>query len=178
MSCETWIYYEMFISVDAVEKSNFNFKLVWEKTVYALSHWLFATLWTVPRQAPLSMDSPGKNTGVGCHALLQEIFLTQGSNRGSCISCIAGGFLTHRTIWEVCVCVLVMQWCPALCDPMDCSPPGSSVHGIFQARILEWVAISFSMESSWPRLWTWVSCITGRLFTYWATGKTGKPRLI
>ena len=40
--------------------------------------------------------------------------------------------------------VLVAQSCPTLCDPMDCSPPGSSVHGIFQARILEWVAISFS----------------------------------
>ena len=42
------------------------------------------------------------------------------------------------------VCVLVAQTCPTLCDPMDCSPPGSSVHGIHQARILEWVAISFS----------------------------------
>ena len=49
-----------------------------------LSHfscvWLFVTLWTVAHQAPLSMDSPGKSTGIGCHALLQEIFLTQGSN--------------------------------------------------------------------------------------------------
>ena len=44
----------------------------------------------------------------------------------------------------LCVCVLVAQLCPALCDPMDCSPPGSSVHGILQARILEWVAIPFS----------------------------------
>ena len=44
----------------------------------------------------------------------------------------------------VCVCTLVAQLCPTLCDPMDCSPPGSSVHGILQARILEWVAISFS----------------------------------
>ena len=42
----------------------------------------------------------------------------------------------------------VVQLCPTLCDPMDCSPPGSSVHGIFQARILEWVAISFSRGSS------------------------------
>ena len=48
------------------------------------------------------------------------------------------------------VCVLVAQSCPTLCDPMDCSPPSSSVHGIFQARILEWVAISFSREFSWP----------------------------
>ena len=51
------------------------------------------------------------------------------------------------------------------CNPMDCSLPGSSVHGIFQARILEWVAISFSMGSSWPRDWSHISCITGRFST-------------
>ena len=59
--------------------------------------------------------------------------------------------------------------CPAPCDPMDCSLPGFSVHGIFQARVLEWVAISFSRGSSWSRDWTWVSCIVGRCFTVWAT---------
>ena len=57
---------------------------------------------------------------------------------------------------------------------MDCSPPGSSVHGILQARILEWIAIPFSRGSSQPRDWTQVSCITGRFFTVWATGKTKK----
>ena len=49
------------------------------------------------------------------------------------------------------VCVSVAQACPTLCDPMDCSPPGSSVHGILQARILDWVAISLSRGSSQPR---------------------------
>ena len=63
----------------------------------------------------------------------------------------------------------VAQSCPILCDPMDCSPPGSSIHGIFQARVLEWVAISFSRGSSWPRGWTQVSHIAGRCFTIWAT---------
>ena len=52
---------------------------------------------------------------------------------------------------------------------MDCSLPGSSVHGISQARRLEWVAIFFSRGSSWPRYWTPVSCIAGRFFTIWAT---------
>ena len=52
---------------------------------------------------------------------------------------------------------------------MDCSPPGSSIHGIFQARVLEWVAISFSRGSSWPRDWTQVSRVAGRHFTIWAT---------
>ena len=63
----------------------------------------------------------------------------------------------------------VAQSCPTLCNPMDCSPPGSSVHGIFQARILEWVTISFSRRSSRPREWTRVSGIVGRLFMAWAT---------
>ena len=63
----------------------------------------------------------------------------------------------------------VTQSCPTLCDPMDCSLPGSSVHGILQARVLEWVAISFSRRSSQPRDWTCVSCIVGRCFTIWAT---------
>ena len=59
--------------------------------------------------------------------------------------------------------------CPTLCDPMDCNLPGSFVHGIFQARVLEWVAISFSRGSSQSRDWTWVSRIVGRCFTIWAT---------
>ena len=50
---------------------------------------------------------------------------------------------------SLCCCCVVTKLCPTLCDPMDCSPPSSSVHGIFQARMLEWVAISFSRGSSW-----------------------------
>ena len=63
----------------------------------------------------------------------------------------------------------VTQSCPTLCDPMDCSLSGSSIHGIFQARVLEWIAISFSRESSQPRNRTRVSHIAGRCFTVWAT---------
>ena len=65
----------------------------------------------------------------------------------------------------------VAQLCPTLCYPMDCSPTGPSVQGIFQARLLEWIAISFSRGSSKPRDRTWVSCIAGTLFTVWATRK-------
>jgi len=57
-----------------------------------------------------------------------------------------------------------------LCGLMGCSSPGSSTHGILQARILEWVAMPFSRQSSWPRDGTRVSCIVGRFFTVWATG--------
>ena len=65
----------------------------------------------------------------------------------------------------VCVCVLVAQLYLTLCDPMDCSSPGSSVHGILQARILEWVARPFSRAASQLRNGTWVSHIEGRFFT-------------
>ena len=68
--------------------------------------------------------------------------------------------------------VLVTQLCLTLCDPMDYSPPGSSVHGILQARILESVTISFSRGSSWPRDRTQVSCIAGKFFTIWTKGKS------
>ena len=68
---------------------------------------------------------------------------------------------------NMCVCVFA-QASPALCDPMDCSPPSSSVHGIFQARILEWVAIFFSKGTSRPRHQihvSWVAYI-GRQILY------------
>ena len=77
-----------------------------------------------------------------------------------------------RNFWSGCLLAcLVAQSCPTLCGPMDCSPPGSSVHGIFQIRILEWIAISFSTGSAWPWDWTCVSCITGGFFTCWAIRK-------
>ena len=64
---------------------------------------------------------------------------------------------------------LVAQSCLILCDPMDCSPPGSPDHGILQARILEWVAIPSSRGSSWPSDWPLVSCIADGSVTIWAT---------
>ena len=67
------------------------------------------------------------------------------------------------------MCTELLQFCPTLCDLLDCSLPGSVVHRIFQARILEWVAISFSRGSSHPRDWTCISCLldwqSGRFFT-------------
>ena len=72
----------------------------------------------------------------------------------------------------------VAQSCPTLCDPMDCSLPGSSIHGIFQARVLEWVAISFSRGSSRPKDRTRVSRIVGRCFVIWATREIHPGRLV
>ena len=66
-------------------------------------------------------------------------------------------------------CVLVISACTTPCDTVEHSPPNSSVHGILQARILEWVVIPSSRESSQPRGWTQVSHIAGRFFTSWGT---------
>ena len=73
------------------------------------------------------------------------------------------------SIWGI--VLLIAQSCPTLYNPTDWRPPGSSVHGILQARAMEWILIPFSRGSSWPRDQTWVSCIAGRFFTIWATGK-------
>ena len=106
---------------------------------------------TVTCQVPLSMGIPGKNTAVGCHFLFHRIFPTQESNL-SLLYWHAGSLpLSHQEnpsdTAHICTCS-VAQSCPFLCNPMNCSLSGSSVHGIFQARILEWVAISTSRGSS------------------------------
>ena len=74
-------------------------------------------------------------------------------------------YIHHSTAYSC----LVAKSCPTLRDPMDCSPSGSSVHEILQARILEWVAISFSRGSSQPRDWTHISCIGKWILYHWAT---------
>ena len=84
-----------------------------------------------PTWLPRPWDSPGMNTGVSCHFLLQCMKVKSESK--------------------------VAQSCPTLLDPMECSPPGSSIHGIFQARVLEWGAITFS-ESQFLfvlQIWVW-----------------------
>ena len=78
-----------------------------------------------PTSLPHPWDSPGKSTGVGCHFLLQCMKVKSESE--------------------------VAQSCPTLSDPMDCSLPSFSIHGIFQARVLEWGAIAFSKISEWIR---------------------------
>ena len=126
-------------------------------------------------------DSLGQNTGVGCHALLQKIFPTQVSNPGLlhcrkilyCLShhitysfcCTAGANTLCKEIVLNNEKVLVTQSCLTFCDSNNCSLPGSSVHGILQARILEWVAMPSSRRSSQPRYPTQVSCISDGFFT-------------
>ena len=87
----------------------------------------------------------------------------------------------NKKLFSLLACLLSFaQSCPTLWDPRNCNPPGSSVHGILQAGILEWVAISSSKESSQLRDWTnvsCVSCITGRLLTLWAIWEPYKKLL-
>ena len=141
---------------------------------------LFATLWTVAHQASPSMGfsrqeywrglpfpSPGDlpNPGIepGSPALQANSLPTELQGKP-----IHG--LRHVETSQV----LVAQSCPTLRNPMDCSPPGSSVHGILQARILEWVAIPFFRGSSQPRGRTRVSHIVDRFFTVRATWEAPK----
>ena len=116
-----------------------------------------------PTRLPRPWDSPGKNTGVGCHFLLQCMKVKSESEvaqscptlatpwtapPGSSVHGIFPGKSTgvgcHCLLWRYLLAFEVAQSCLTLWDPMDWSLPGSTVHGIFQARILEWVAISFS----------------------------------
>ena len=76
---------------------------------------------------------------------------------------VLGGFFTYQ-LWCFCFC-LIAKSCLLFYDPLDCSPPGSNVHGISQARTLEWIAMPSSRGSSWLRDWTPVSCTVGRFFT-------------
>ena len=112
--------------------------------------------------------------GSSVHGILQarilewvDILLSRGPSwprNQTQVSCIAGRFLICRAIRKA----LVPQSYMTLCDSMDYSPTGFSVHGILQVRILEWVTIPF-WRSSWPKDRTRVSCIVGKFFTSWAT---------
>ena len=107
-----------------------------------------------------------------CHFFLQGIFLTQGLN--PCLLSLKHwqeGSLPIAPPEKPFPQYEVAQLCLTLYNPKNCSLPGSSVHGIFQARILEWVPISFSTGSSQTRDQTWVSCTAGSCFTIWATRK-------
>jgi len=105
---------------------------------------------------PHPWDSQGKNTGVGCHFLLSvpETYLFSCWWAGKIHPPPYSGLVTFHYC-----CCLVTKSSLTLCNLVDCSPPGFSVHGIFLARILEWIAISFFRGSSQPRKWTHVSWV-------------------
>ena len=112
----SWMKLEPIVQSEVRQKETYKYHML----LLLLSHFirvrLCATPYTAAHQVPRPWDSPGKNTGVGCHFLLQ------------CVKSESE----------------IAQSCLTLRDPMDCSLPGSSAHGIFQARVLEWGAIAFS----------------------------------
>ena len=110
-----WMKLEPIIQSEVSQEEKHQYSIRWSHSVVSDSVRPHRRQLT---RLPRLWDSPGKNTGVGCHFLLQCIKVKSESE--------------------------VAQLCPTLSDPMDCSPPGSSIHGIFQARVLEWGAITFS----------------------------------
>ena len=168
-----------------MEKSNSNLKA----PVFSLSR---CTCWAKSFQSCPTLGNPldCRVRGSSVHGLIQARILAWAaisSSKGSswprgwtCVShmsCLAGRFFTTSApflssgrcssaiaFYHPCMLAKLLQLCPTLWDPMDNSPPGSSVHGILQARTLEWVATSSSRGSSWPRDWTFlISCIGRRV---------------
>ena len=129
-----------------------------------------ATLWTLAQHAPLSMGFSRREYWSGLPCPPPEDLPDPRIEPWSPV--LQAGSLPHSDSYyfnfSLSVKVArVLQSCATLCTLMDCSPPGSCVHGLFQARILEWVAISFSRVSSQPRGQTHVSCISvGRQILY------------
>ena len=114
---------------------------------------LFVTLWTIACQGPLSMEFSRQEYWSGLLFPSPKLYI------------LPPFFLKHRVLPKSRYQFSsVTQSSLTLCNPMNCSMPGSSVHGIFQTRILEWVAISSSRGSSQPRDRTQVSCTAGRFF--------------
>ena len=133
---------------------------------------LFETPWTIACQAPLSIGLSWQGYWSGLpYPPPEDLPDSEMEPRPLCLLHWQAGSLPLAPPGKPrnTLCVLVAQSCPTLAIPMDCSPSGSSVHGVFQARILEWVSMPFSRLSSHPRDRTWVSCIIGRFFTIWAT---------
>ena len=130
--------------------------------------------WVSQREEKINVESknmrnkPKKQTNKQTKPLSAHI---TGSNQkiyGGVIDLVTGLYVPAK----------LLQSCPTLCDPMDYSPPSYSVHGILQARILQWVAIPSSRGSSQPGDWTQstcISCITGGFFTHWATWEAQWP---
>ena len=155
---------------------------------------LFVTPWTVAYQAPLFRQETSQARILEWVAMPSSRGSSQPKDRTlvSCISFICKHILYHWATWEawantylngpqwvvpawmlgqLCLRAKTLQFYLTLCNPMGCSLPGPSIHGILLARILEWVAICFSRGSSQPRDQTRISCIGRQILYHWATRK-------
>ena len=142
-----------------------------------------------PARLPRPWDSPGKNTGVGCHFLPQCVKVKSESEVAqSCptlrdpMDCSLPGSSIHgifqARVLEWGAIAKLLQLCLTLCDCMDYSPPGPPVHGILQARIMEWVAMPSSRGSSQPKHHTRVSHISCIAADSLLSEPQGKPHYI
>ena len=136
---------------------------------------LYASHWLVePDQVSYSVEGP---TSVFAFSLWLHCFCNENNVIKKLLPSVVSSHTpncvvssnSHVQAWCVCAVCSVAQSCLTLCNPMDCSPPSSSAHGILQARTLEWVAGPFSRGLSQSRHPIWVSHIAGRFFTIWAT---------
>ena len=133
------------------------YQVKWSRSVVSDSLWPHELY---PTRLLHSWNFSGKSTGVGCHFLLRRIFPTQVSNKGlpHCKQMLLPSEPPGKLIWKNAAAVAKsLQSSPTLCDPKDGSPPGSPVPGILQARILQWVAISFSNVWKWIVKVKWLS---------------------
>ena len=124
--------------------------------------------WTWLRLLYFGAKAKGKKSPIWFFLFLNLITSTKKTKWAQELLCLPKAFIISCAV----LCsAQSLQSCTTLCNPMDCSPQGSSVHGILQARILEWVVMPSSSGSPWFGARTWVSCIAGGFFTHWATGE-------
>ena len=135
-----------------------------------------------PTRLPCLWDSLGKNTGVGCHAFLQGRVELSSQWKGWTLVFLwllhwqAGSLPLVLLGKPIYLAAKLLQSCPTLCDPIDSSPPGSPIPGIFQASTLEWVAISFYNEWKWKVKVKSLSCVW--LFAIpWTAAYQGPPSM-
>jgi len=141
------------LQIFAVVRQNWgNYKLLWQQEI-------IVTIVIIMQMLDVDLKNCARTT---LKSVLIRVLYRNRINRIDI-------YLYIVTNTDVLCCALS---CPTLCDPMDNNPPGSSVHGLFQVKILEWVAIPFSRGFSQLRDWTQVFCIAGRFFTIWATRET------
>ena len=145
-----------------LEQSNSSRQKVWdgEKGLDIDGRWLHNTM------NVLNATEPHKSNGwVLCYRYIKLNVITI-----KIICHLFSSFLSKR---KDCCCLVSKSWL-TLWNPVDCSLPGSSVHGVSQARMLEWTAVSYSRGSSWPRNGTCISCTGGYILYHWATWEVQK----
>ena len=147
----------------------------WNSLVFSMIQRMLETWSLIPLPFLKPAWTSGSSQFTYCWGLAWRNFKHYFSSMWDECNCVVvWAFFGIAFLWDV--CMLIAQLCLNLCNPMEYSPPGSSVHGIVQARIPQWVAISFSRGASRPRDQTHVSCTAGRFFTICLPSEPpGKP---